>query len=40
MNKAKLTKDIAWLKSKGYLKELTDEVVSSPSMSEGGLANL
>jgi hypothetical protein len=39
-NKVKLTKDIKWLKGKGYLKELTDEVVSDSSMSEGGLANL
>jgi len=40
MNKAKLKKDIAWLKGKGYLKELTDEVNNAPNMNEGGLANL
>ena len=39
-NKAKLKKDISWLKGKGYLKELTDEVVNAPKMNEGGLANL
>jgi hypothetical protein len=40
INKAKLKKDIAWLKGKGYLKELTDEVANAPTMNEGGLANL
>jgi hypothetical protein len=39
-NKAKLVKDITWLKSKGYLKELTDEINSAPMMSADGLANL
>ena len=39
-NKGKLKKDIDWLKSKGYLKELTDEVNNAPTMNEGGLANL
>ncbi len=39
-NKAKLKKDIDWLKSKGYLKELTDEVTNAPVMSGDGLANL
>lgn len=40
MNKAKLKKDIDWLKGKGYLKELTDEVANAPAMSGDGLANL
>jgi len=39
-NVGKLQKDIDWLKSKGYLKELTDEVASAPAMSGDGLANL
>ena len=39
-NKVKLKKDIAWLKGKGYLKELTDEATNAPTMNEGGLANL
>ena len=39
-NRAKLKSDIDWLKGKGYLKELTDEVASAPAMSGDGLANL
>ena len=39
-NRAKLKSDIDWLKGKGYLKELTDEVKSAPNMTGSGLANL
>ena len=39
-NKKKLKSDIDWLKGKGYLKELSDEVASAPAMSGNGLANL
>tara|TARA_Y100001963_G_C6653764_1_gene387009 strand:+ start:225 stop:821 length:597 start_codon:yes stop_codon:yes gene_type:complete len=39
-NKVKLDNDIKWIKSKGYLKELTDEPVKQAEMSESGLANL
>ena len=39
-NKAKLTSDVQWMKSKGYLKEMTDEVQENTNMSESGLANL
>ena len=39
-NTAKLQSDIAWLKSKGYLKELSDEVATAPAMSGDGLSNL
>ena len=39
-NQTKLTKDITWLKGKGYLKELSDEVSNAPEMSGNGLANL
>ena len=39
-NKAKLTNDINWMKSKGYLKEMTDEVSNKTKMSESGLSNL
>jgi len=39
-NEGKLKSDIDWLKGKGYLKELTDEVASAPAMSGDGLANL
>lgn len=39
-NEGKLKSDIDWLKGKGYLKELTDEVTSAPVMSGDGLANL
>ena len=39
-NQTKLTKDIQWLKGKGYLKELSDENSSAPDMSGSGLANL
>ena len=39
-NQTKLTKDITWLKGKGYLKELSDEVSNAPEMSGDGLANL
>ena len=39
-NQTKLTKDITWLKGKGYLKELTDEVNDAPMISVDGLSNL
>ena len=39
-NQSKLKNDIDWLKGKGYLKELTDEVANAPAMSGDGLANL
>tara|TARA_B100001287_G_scaffold239933_1_gene214091 strand:+ start:1745 stop:2347 length:603 start_codon:yes stop_codon:yes gene_type:complete len=39
-NTAKLQSDIDWLKSKGYLKELSDEVATAPAMSGDGLSNL
>ena len=39
-NKAKLQNDIDWMKSKGYLKEVTDEVSESTQMSGSGLSNL
>ena len=39
-NKDKLKNDIEWMKSKGYLKELSDEVAAAPAMSGDGLSNL
>ena len=39
-NKPKLKSDIDWMKSKGYLKEVTDEVSNKVEMSGSGLANL
>ena len=39
-NTAKLQSDIDWLKSKGYLKELSEEVATAPAMSGDGLSNL
>ena len=39
-NKAKLENDVKWMKSKGYLKELTDEVNNKTEMSGSGLSNL
>ena len=39
-NKAKLENDVNWMKSKGYLKEMTDEVESKIEMSGSGLDNL
>ena len=39
-NKAKLQDDINWLKGKGYIKELTDEVTNQANMTGSGLANL
>ena len=39
-NKAKLENDVNWMKSKGYLKELTDEVDNKTEMSGSGLSNL
>ena len=39
-NKKKLQSDIDWLKGKGFLKELTDEVVNAPAMSGNSLSNL
>ena len=39
-NKAKLENDVNWMKSKGYLKEMTDEVENTTEMSGSGLSNL
>ena len=39
-NKAKLENDVNWMKSKGYLKEITDEVENKTQMSGSGLSNL
>ena len=39
-NKAKLENDVNWMKSKGYLKEMTDEVSNKTEMSGSGLSNL
>ncbi len=39
-NITKLKNDITWLKGKGYLKELTDEVANAPAMNESSLSNL
>ena len=39
-NKAKLQNDVDWLKGKGIIKELTDEVINKPAMSGSGLSNL
>ena len=39
-NKAKLQSDVDWMKSKGYLKEVTDEVSETTQMSGSGLSNL
>ena len=39
-NKAKLQSDVDWMKSKGYLKEVTDEVSDKAEMSGSALANL
>ena len=39
-NVTKLKNDITWLKGKGYLKELTDEVANAPAMNESSLSNL
>ena len=39
-NKAKLQSDVDWMKKKGYLKEVTDEVTEKAEMSGSGLANL
>jgi hypothetical protein len=39
-NHGKLKKDIDWLKGKGYLKELSDEVQQAPVMNGDGLSNL
>ena len=39
-NKAKLEDDVNWMKSKGYLKEMTDEVSNKTEMSGSGLSNL
>jgi len=39
-NKAKLENDVNWMKSKGYLKEMTDEVENKTEMSGSGLSNL
>ena len=39
-NKAQLESDIQWMKSKGFLKEVTDEPINKTEMSGSGLANL
>ena len=39
-NKAKLSSDVQWMKSKGYLKEMADEVQVNTDISGSGLANL
>ena len=39
-NKAQLQNDVTWMKSKGYLKELSDEVQNKTEMSSSGLSNL
>ena len=39
-NKAQLEDDVKWMKSKGYLKEVTDEASTPKEMSGNGLANL
>ena len=39
-NKAKLQSDVNWMKTKGYIKEITDEVSVKTEMSGNGLANL
>jgi len=39
-NVTKLQKDIDWLKGKGYLKELSDEVANAPAMNANSLSNL
>ena len=39
-NKSKLEKDVEWMKSKGYIKELTDAVPAKTEMSGSGLSNL
>ena len=39
-NKAKLQSDVNWMKTKGYIKEITDEVPVKTEMSGNGLANL
>ena len=39
-NKSKLDSDVKWMKSKGYLKEMSDEVVNKTEMSGSGLSNL
>ena len=39
-NKPKLEKDVNWMKSKGYIKEMTDEIPRTAQMSGSGLSNL
>ena len=39
-NRVKLDSDIKWIKSKGYLKEFTDEPANQTEMSGSGLSNL
>jgi hypothetical protein len=39
-NKPRLEKDVNWMKSKGYIKEITDEVLQKTEMSGSGLSNL
>jgi hypothetical protein len=39
-NITKLKNDIDWLKGKGYLKELSDEVANAPAFNESSLSNL
>ena len=39
-NKPRLEKDVNWMKSKGYIKEMTDEIPRTAQMSGSGLSNL
>ena len=39
-NKEKLLKDAQWMKSQGYIKEMTDAVENKTELSGNGLANL
>jgi hypothetical protein len=39
-NKAKLQSDVNWMKSKGYLKEVSDEVINKAEMSGSAMSNL
>ena len=39
-NKAKLESDVKWMKSKGYLKEMTEDAEGNTQMSSGAFSNL
>lgn len=39
-NKVRLEDDVKWMKSKGYIKEMTNEAPKKTEMSGSGLANL